>query len=378
MNIVNSAKNALSDTMDMFNKTVEPITSNKIVHTYVFPVVALLLVLYVVMAAPKLPKSVVKIFDYTIVKILYMFLIVYLGTHNPSLAIIVTVILFISLQQLSSYEAAEKLVPQTTAAPNMFQQLLQKAGEYKDAAMNALQLGDEKTAQANINQAAKLEAAAESLNIASVHKNAAMEAAQKGDKKGVQDHAIMAIKHDMNAKMLTTPGPTQEKCSQRADEVMSATEVLGYNENQSNEDYGHTDCSSDIDLAYNGMVQPSHELFNENFINMDTLMPISQEFSDVRANLNAKVSDIRRYRDDDLGEYAPFVSSSCNMQGKRKVEKFYEGDCDEDSDCNGDGESHMVCGEDNKCVEGFYEDKECENDEQCADDEHCESGYCTL
>jgi hypothetical protein len=66
------------------------------------------------------------------------------------------------------------------------------------------------------------------------------------------------------------------------------------------------------------------------------------------------------------------------MQGKRKVEKFYEGDCDEDSDCNGDGESHMVCGEDNKCVEGFYEDKECENDEQCADDEHCESGYCTL
>ena len=267
MSIVNSAKNVLSESMDMFNRTVEPITSNKYVSTYVSPVVALLLVLYVVMAAPKLPKSVVSFFNYTPVKIIYMFLIVYLATHDPSLAIITTVVLFVMLQQLSAYEAAEKIVPKPTTDSNIFTMLLQKADSLNQAAQKALNMGNKDLAQKNINEAAKLEAAAESLTTANVHKHAAMDAAKNGDNKALQNHVILAIKHDMNAKQLAMKAPKQQQ-----DDVHSEDSVVGYNPMRGNEDYGRTSCDGNIDLSKKGNVRGAREHFegdSESFDNND-------------------------------------------------------------------------------------------------------------
>jgi hypothetical protein len=91
---------------DYVNKTLKFVNSNKIMNS----VVAIFLILYAVLAAPKLPKSVAKVFDYTLVKLGYMFLIAYLATKNPSVAIISAATLLITIQTLSSYDTADKIV----------------------------------------------------------------------------------------------------------------------------------------------------------------------------------------------------------------------------------------------------------------------------
>ena len=447
MSILNSAKQSLSDTMDMFNRTIQPIASNKIVNTYVYPLIALLLVLYVVMAAPKLPKSVLKFFDHTVVKIIYMFLIVFLATKNPSLAIIMAVLFFVILQTLSEHEAAQKLVPKATTDPSVFQNLLQKAVEYKNAAANALYLGDNKAAEQHIVSAAKLESAADSLNIANVHKKAAMDAINNGDKMAIQDHIIMALKHDMNAKNLESdlhayvqahvPAQAHEqpKCNQQIDELQHSEDVIGYNSLSGNEDYGHTSCAADMDLEYNGCVEPSRQLEHfmgrrdseleedsdlftntcgtesdsapEHFINLNSLMSVGHEFNDMRSNLTMPVHGIRKYRDNDLNDYAPFNASDSFQHGNRgivnrkKVEHFAEdvklgGACNDDDECADD----YIC-TNKKCAidpdnepedkskthktkksEHFAEDVklggDCNDDDECADDYICTNKKCAV
>ena len=53
---------------EKFNESIQYINTNNIIS----PVIALLLILYVVMAAPKLPKSVASFFGHPIVKFVYM------------------------------------------------------------------------------------------------------------------------------------------------------------------------------------------------------------------------------------------------------------------------------------------------------------------
>ncbi len=88
------------------NKGLNFVNQNKILSS----VLGMLLVLYAAAAAPKLPKSVVKIFDNSLFKLGYMFLIAYIATKNPSVAIITAVALLVTIQTLSSREAAESAV----------------------------------------------------------------------------------------------------------------------------------------------------------------------------------------------------------------------------------------------------------------------------
>ena len=91
---------------DYVNKGLDFVNKNKILSS----VLGMLLVLYAAAAAPKLPKSVVKIFDNSLFKLGYMFMIAYLATKDPSVAIITAVALLVTIQTLASREAAELAV----------------------------------------------------------------------------------------------------------------------------------------------------------------------------------------------------------------------------------------------------------------------------
>jgi TolA-binding protein len=95
--------NQLSDNV---NKILGFVESNKILST----VLAMFLVLYAAMAAPKLPKAVAKIFDNTLFKLGYMFLIAYLATKDPSVAIITATALLITIQTLAKRDVADVAV----------------------------------------------------------------------------------------------------------------------------------------------------------------------------------------------------------------------------------------------------------------------------
>lgn len=69
----------------------------------------LFLVLYAGLVAPKLPKSVAKIFSFTIFRLIFLFLIVDMSRRNTSLAIIATVALVISMQTLSHHQTKNKM-----------------------------------------------------------------------------------------------------------------------------------------------------------------------------------------------------------------------------------------------------------------------------
>jgi hypothetical protein len=96
---------------DYVNKGLDFVNKNKILSS----VLGMLLVLYAAAAAPKLPKSVVKIFDNSLFKLGYMFMIAYLATKDPSVAIITAVALLVTIQTLASREASESAVKAASA-----------------------------------------------------------------------------------------------------------------------------------------------------------------------------------------------------------------------------------------------------------------------
>jgi len=100
----------LSNLSEEFNRKVNSamsiVDNNKIAST----ILCLFLVLYASLAAPKLPKSVTAIFKNFWFKLIFMFLIAYMATHNPAVAIISAVALLITLQTLHSQDTAEQVI----------------------------------------------------------------------------------------------------------------------------------------------------------------------------------------------------------------------------------------------------------------------------
>jgi hypothetical protein len=200
---------------DYVNKTLKFVNSNKIMNS----VVAIFLILYAVLAAPKLPKSVAKVFDYTLVKLVYMFLIAYLATKNPSVAIISAATLLITIQTLSSYDTADKIVdavqsnnvvavetrsdvPLSPARAELVEESTKKANEHKEAANRAAQVGDNETAKAHTDAATIQEIKVDSAIKAKIHKLKADDAEEKGNTTLVQVHKEAASKHDDKVKTL--------------------------------------------------------------------------------------------------------------------------------------------------------------------------------
>jgi hypothetical protein len=98
------------DLSEQFNSSVNQvfsvIDSNRVLST----VLGLFLALYAALAAPVLPMSVTKIFKNTWFRLAFMFLIAYLATKDPSVAIISAVALLVTLQTLSAQETTNAVV----------------------------------------------------------------------------------------------------------------------------------------------------------------------------------------------------------------------------------------------------------------------------
>ncbi len=79
-------------------------------NKYVSSAIALFLILYASLAAPKLPRRFAKIFKNPIVQIIIFFLIAYTAKKDPKIAIIAAVGLMISLYTLSKYNFDDKII----------------------------------------------------------------------------------------------------------------------------------------------------------------------------------------------------------------------------------------------------------------------------
>ena len=100
------------------NSGLEYLNSNRILST----ILGLFLVLYAALAAPKLPKSISSWFDNVWFKLGFMFLIAYMATRDPSVAIISAVALLVTLQTLSAQKTAETVVKSVQSKIEQFSQ----------------------------------------------------------------------------------------------------------------------------------------------------------------------------------------------------------------------------------------------------------------
>lgn len=85
--------------MNQVTNTLNDLLANP----YVTAMVSLFIILYSSLAAPNLPKGVAKLFDNTIIKVLILALILFINNFNPTIAILVAVGFFLTLQTLSRH-----------------------------------------------------------------------------------------------------------------------------------------------------------------------------------------------------------------------------------------------------------------------------------
>jgi hypothetical protein len=81
----------LNNLNDNIKSSLDYINTNTVLSS----AIGILLVLYVTLAAPKLPKSYKTLFAHPLFKIIYIFLIAYLASNNPSLSLIIAIVLLL-------------------------------------------------------------------------------------------------------------------------------------------------------------------------------------------------------------------------------------------------------------------------------------------
>jgi hypothetical protein len=193
------------------NQTLNLINDNKVLSS----VLGMLLVLYAALAAPKLPKNVVEIFDNSLFKLGYMFLVVYLASKNPSLAIISSVALFVTIQTLASHKVVDTVVDATQTITNKVSRFVDQlpiplsparaelvelsaeaVNEHYEKAKQAADEGNHELADAHEQEAIKEEIKMNSAIKAKQHMLAGIEALQNGDVETANLHKSEAEKQD--------------------------------------------------------------------------------------------------------------------------------------------------------------------------------------
>lgn len=76
-------------------------------NPYVITVIAVIVVLYGSLMAPRLPPNVARWFDYPFVKMLIIFMIVIIHRVNPMIALLLAVAFLLSIQTLTFYQSTE-------------------------------------------------------------------------------------------------------------------------------------------------------------------------------------------------------------------------------------------------------------------------------
>jgi len=92
--------------MDLLNQTfaqMDGALNQAFANQYVTAVVTIIIVVYGSMAAPELPDFLVRLFDFTLFKMLVLTLILLVNNYSPTVAIVMAVAFFLSLQTLSRY-----------------------------------------------------------------------------------------------------------------------------------------------------------------------------------------------------------------------------------------------------------------------------------
>jgi hypothetical protein len=90
---------SVTSAMDKFDDVVRK-NSGWLENKYIAAGLSLLLILYASLAAPKLPYMIARLFDYTIVKVIMFFMLVYISRKDPTIALIAAVGVLVSLMAL--------------------------------------------------------------------------------------------------------------------------------------------------------------------------------------------------------------------------------------------------------------------------------------
>ena len=98
--------NLVDEIIEPIDRVLKPIFSNKVGAA----VVTLVIVLYAGLAAPKLPKSIAKLFSNSLFKLVILTFVAYSASKNASIAILSAVALVVSMQTLSKYERSEIVI----------------------------------------------------------------------------------------------------------------------------------------------------------------------------------------------------------------------------------------------------------------------------
>lgn len=93
--------------MDLIQETLgqlDTILNQLLANPYVSAALTMFIVLYAGLAAPTLPAPVAGLFDFTVVKIFVLALILFVNNYNSTVALVSAVAFFITLQTLSRYK----------------------------------------------------------------------------------------------------------------------------------------------------------------------------------------------------------------------------------------------------------------------------------
>ena len=98
------------DTVDNISRSLDSVLKSIYSNKVASAVIGLFLVLYAGLAAPKLPRSISKLFGNKVIKIVILFFVAYMSSRNTSISIIAAVALAVSIQTLSRHESTKKVI----------------------------------------------------------------------------------------------------------------------------------------------------------------------------------------------------------------------------------------------------------------------------
>jgi hypothetical protein len=101
--------NSIDSVIKGFDSSVSNIMGRVDKNPYVSSALTLFLIVYAAVAAPRLPQSVIRVFDNIFVKLLIFFLIAYYARKNPTVAIVAAIAVMVTLMTVNRVQANNRL-----------------------------------------------------------------------------------------------------------------------------------------------------------------------------------------------------------------------------------------------------------------------------
>jgi len=100
-----SFKDSVSNTFDTHTNKALSILDNK----YLSATISIILIIYASMAAPQLPENIARLFENMYFKAVFLFLIAYNAKRDPTVSLIATICIMVSLQTLNKYDVQKEI-----------------------------------------------------------------------------------------------------------------------------------------------------------------------------------------------------------------------------------------------------------------------------